>query len=920
MCLCVLTTGAPDHTDPKCHICGKNTKRLLYHCSICKLNLDIDCMVDDMCARANLNMSWHHHPRLLLDFNCKMLCKVCGHSDGYGFFCPRCKLMVHDKCVSVFDSLEITHPFHVRHPLKLLTEGAPDYIDPECHVCGRDTESFLYHCDICKFNLDMVCVVEYHRQHTVTPVALSNLKVHAHTLTLIPRLIYFVCDACGTEGDRTPYVSLQCDLMFFHQDCASFPLVIYVNRREHRVSYTYPLGPGEWNCEICLEDIDWSYGAYSCSLCPTYALHSRCATRNDVWDGEDLDGLPEEVEDSEPCKMNDDNTITHFAHEHNMSLGGDDKSKPTGNRGRGRGFDNQGRGRGGRGSGFRAHNAQFSHAVGASEIPNFTPEQWASFSNFVSNQKQHSASEKLSGKKAKLYFCGNDSRFDIIIDSGASHHMTGDINLLTDVTTIDPCPFTMPNGQLTWATRHGCLSLGGRLVLHRVFYAPHLSITLISVAQLLNDVASFVLFTRKFCEIQDRTSKTLIGAGKEHDGVYYYTGEVAVQAGFTVPSYANIKTFGTLCYARRIARNGDKFGARGIRCLFLGYPLDKKALLSSSTMAAPHPILFDDQPETGSLPTGGDTSATSDTALDTMPYVTYASHTMIDPSHTSPSSNSESSMTANDYPVSYNQAALHDIWCKSMGTEVDALERNHSWDITTLPPASRNWELHQMDVHNAFLHGDLNEEVYMKLPPGFTSSVPNQVCKLKKSLYVLVYVDDLIIGGNDIVLISKLKKYLGECFHMKDLGPLKYFLGIEVSRGKAGIYLSQRKYALDIFSECGLLGAKPAPSLMEHNHTLARAEGDFYTDPTSYRRLVGRLVYLSVTRPELSYCIHLLAQFMQHPRQKHWEAALRVVSYLKGSPGQGLLLSFDDDLALSAYCDSDHAACPLTRHSVSLFC
>ncbi|CAH8272658.1 unnamed protein product [Arabidopsis lyrata] len=257
-CLKLLTTGAPDHTDQKCHIC------------------------------------------------------VCGHSHsyGYGYFCPRCKLMVHDKCVSVFDLPEITHPFHVRHPLKLLTEGAPDYIDLECHVCGRDTESFLYHCDICKFNLDMVCVVEYHRQHTVTPVALSKLTVHADTLTLIPRLIYFVCDGCGTGGDRTPYVSLQCDLMFFHQDCASFPRVIHVNRHEHRVSYTYPLGPGEWTCEIFLEDIDWSYGAYSCSLCPTYAFHSRCATRNDMWDVEDLDGLPEEVEDSEPFKMNDDNTIT----------------------------------------------------------------------------------------------------------------------------------------------------------------------------------------------------------------------------------------------------------------------------------------------------------------------------------------------------------------------------------------------------------------------------------------------------------------------------------------------------------------------------------------------------------------------------------------------------------------------------------
>ncbi|XP_019085258.1 PREDICTED: uncharacterized protein LOC104710572 isoform X2 [Camelina sativa] len=322
-CLKLLTTGAPDHTDPKCHICGKNTKRLLYHCSICKLSLDIDCMVDDMCARAHLNLPWHPHPILMLDFNCKMLCKVCGHADGYGYFCPSCKLMVHDKCVSVFDSPEITHPFHARHSLKLLTEGAPDYTDAECHVCGRDTENFLYHCDICKFNLDMVCVVEYHQRHTVTPVVLSNLKVHAHTLTLIPRLIYFVCDVCGTEGDRSPYVSLESDLMFFHQDCASSPRVIHVNRHEHRVSYTYPLGPGEWNCEICLEEIDWSYGAYTCSLCPNYALHSRCATRNDVWDREELDGVREEVEDSEPFKMNNDNTITHFTHEHNMSLNRD---------------------------------------------------------------------------------------------------------------------------------------------------------------------------------------------------------------------------------------------------------------------------------------------------------------------------------------------------------------------------------------------------------------------------------------------------------------------------------------------------------------------------------------------------------------------------------------------------------------------
>lgn len=140
-----------------------------------------------------------------------------------------------------------------------------------------------------------------------------------------------------------------------------------------------------------------------------------------------------------------------------------------------------------------------------------------------------------------------------------------------------------------------------------------------------------------------------------------------------------------------------------------------------------------------------------------------------------------------------------------------------------------------MDVHNAFLHGDLEEEVYMKLPPGFSSPDDKRVCRLKKSIYglrqsprcwfsklskallefgfkqnykdyslftltrkgatlfVLVYVDDLIVGGNDSALISLFKSYLSRCFHMKDLGVLRYFLGIEVSRGKEGMYFCQKK-------------------------------------------------------------------------------------------------------------------------------
>lgn len=159
-------------------------------------------------------------------------------------------------------------------------------------------------------------------------------------------------------------------------------------------------------------------------------------------------------------------------------------------------------------------------------MPNFTPDQWATLAQFVNSQKPQN--EKLTDKEGKLLLFGKDRRFDIIIDSGASHHMTGDISLLTDVVTMAPCPISLPNGQVAWATSHGSLNLGGRLVLRHVFLAPSLSVTLIFVAQLVRDVASFVLFTKKFCVIQDLVSKTLIG---ERNGIYHYEGAVAVQAG-----------------------------------------------------------------------------------------------------------------------------------------------------------------------------------------------------------------------------------------------------------------------------------------------------------------------------------------------------------------------------------------------------
>ena len=166
-------------------------------------------------------------------------------------------------------------------------------------------------------------------------------------------------------------------------------------------------------------------------------------------------------------------------------------------------------------------------------------------------------------------------------------------------------------------------------------------------------------------------------------------------------------------------------------------------------------------------------------------------------------------------------------------------------------------------------------------------------------LHILIYVDDLIIAGSSVKATKNFKDYLSSCFHMKDLGPLQFFLGIEVARNESGIYLCQRKYALDIISETGLMEAKPANFPLEENNKLALSDSPLLPDPKPYRRLLGRLIYLSVTRPDLAYSVHVLAQFMQTPREDHWLAALRVVRYLKSDPGQGILLRADNNFQIT---------------------
>ncbi|XP_014523017.1 uncharacterized protein LOC106779430 [Vigna radiata var. radiata] len=153
---------------------------------------------------------------------------------------------------------------------------------------------------------------------------------------------------------------------------------------------------------------------------------------------------------------------------------------------------------------------------------------------------------------------------------------------------------------------------------------------------------------------------------------------------------------------------------------------------------------------------------------------------------------------------------------------------------------------------------------------------------------LLVYVDDIILAGNSMIEINRIKVLLHNKFQIKNLGELKYFLGFEVARSKKGIHLCQRKYVLDILEETGMLGCKPCSTpLLSYTSSLYKAES-YLDNPNSYRRLIGKLLYLTNTRPDLCFLVNLLSQFMQLPIDYHYRAVQHIFRYIKFDPSKGL--------------------------------
>ncbi|XP_016567420.1 uncharacterized mitochondrial protein AtMg00810-like [Capsicum annuum] len=265
-------------------------------------------------------------------------------------------------------------------------------------------------------------------------------------------------------------------------------------------------------------------------------------------------------------------------------------------------------------------------------------------------------------------------------------------------------------------------------------------------------------------------------------------------------------------------------------------------------------------------------------------------------------------------PKTFNEAATDPRWMDIMQSEISALEGSQTWEIVKLPEGKK--PIGSL-INLQFKQSELDHSLFIK--------------KSKVGVViVLIYVDDILITGDSINVIEETKADLKKVFKMKDLGELKYFLGIEFARSKHGILMHQRKYSLELIVETGLGGAKPTATPVDTNTKLTTKEFDDYikstessvvndslADQEKYQRLIGKLLYLTMTKPDIAFTLQTLSQYLQQPKQSHMEASMRVVRHTKNHLGQGVLLFSKSNTDITAYCDVDWAVCPHTRKSVS---
>ncbi|XP_074291421.1 uncharacterized protein LOC141618213 [Silene latifolia] len=680
-------------------------------------------------------------------------------------------------------------------------------------------------------------------------------------------------------------------------------------------------------------------------------------------------------------------------------------------RGRGRGRRG-GRGRGSRGT---SNTSQTANAATTSEAESskkdLTVDEIEQLRTLLNTKPE--GNEKLTGM--------NHTKLSAwMLDSGASHHMTGCRELLNDLWKGESSTVGLPDGSTIMASEHGKVAINKRFELKDVLYVPSTNLLRwrldgvqrdgVYYLTRVDEVAARTDFgeerawhrrlghpSRNILPLLNNLLHKNLSFNPEH-GPYKASSLSGAHYFLTIVDDHSRSVWVYLMKDKGEVGDLMKYFCKMV--VTLSQIMTLNLLFPTMTTKQVNTSASDDQEEEEIIidnPTatvGGDSSTVvegeseneeGEQRLGRKERQKFEPAWKKDYICNSPV-NFIAAIDATKEPRNYAEAIQKDEWKIAMAKEIDALEKNGTWKIVDLPKgkrpigckwvykikhkvdgtierykarlvaqgytqiegvdyhetfapvakmtsvscllavaAAKKWNIAQLYVSNAFLHGDLSEEVYMKLPQVFEATDTNKVCRLLKSLYGLkqasrnwfAKLKDALKVSDNAKACDELKRFLDLKFGIKDLGRLKYFLGIDVAHGATGLFLSQRKYAVEIIKEARMEGAKPINTPIPQNHQLAFTRGYILKDPMKYRRLVGRLVYLTITRPDLVYVVHILFQFVHEPRKEHLDAALRVVRYIKGNPGKGIVMSTDTVFQLHGYSDSDWGRCPLTRRSLT---
>ncbi|WVZ80537.1 LOW QUALITY PROTEIN: hypothetical protein U9M48_028006 [Paspalum notatum var. saurae] len=381
---------------------------------------------------------------------------------------------------------------------------------------------------------------------------------------------------------------------------------------------------------------------------------------------------------------------------------------------------------------------------------------------------------------------------------------------------------------------------------------------------------------------------------------------------------------------------------------------------------------------------------------------------------------SHSAYVASFEPRDVSHALSDPNWVNAMQEELENFERNHVWDLVEPPPncrpigtkwvftnkqgedgmvvrnkarlpgvsskegidyeetfapvarleairillafaASKGFKLQQMDVKSAFPNGFIEEEVYVRQPPGFESArFPHRVYKLRKALYglkqaprawyarlksfllksgfvmgsvdktlfllsrggdtLIIYVDDIIFGGSSQSLVSSFAEQMSREFEMSLTGELQFFLGLQIKQGLEGTFVHQAKYTRDILKKFDMGDSKPMTTPISTNTALDADEDREAADQKEFRGMIGSLLYLTATRPDIQFAVCLCARYQASPRTSHRQAVKRIFRYLKFTPELGLWYFSGSSLSLRGFSDADHAGCRIDRKSTSGTC